>query len=433
MRNAVFRSCCSFDDPSIGFVVLPQILFTHMNAPMSKRPFTARLLARAASGGNHGVPRDRLMDVQLAAAFAFHGKLPDERVVLSIALASLEHGGEIIDRAVLGVTPSHIELDDGTTWPACDTAYAQVAAQLVSPLDMDGDAASLSADVSVEHEQTDDDNDDGNCFSDLGPMHPAAESLVGTIRDCVVDGAPMLHVPGWTWLFEQRRGAFAVACMVPPVLLFLALLIGGRMKWGRNTHAAFHVAIFSVWCIHAMLIVTQYQRGVVAIVVRTYDFWYISCNFAVFFTVGWAEYVITYDLPVWVFVTLPPWCVCSSLVGLCSDGMPDHRFRSAFMTMVFVVLAFLTLQLLLFSPIRNAPIHTGFTFQTTWGAVAGTSGATLLAFFARTLLKSAFGKDLLVVVGLERLSRRRRREAASRNVQGHPAPSIARKPIGDAT
>jgi hypothetical protein len=381
---------------------------------MSGQLFTGRLLDGASSSDASGVPRDRLVDVQLAATVAFFGRAPAQRVALSAIIAAPHDADEIAERTVVGATAAHLQLDDGSEWPTANTTYAHVAAKLVSP--QDDDVCAVPSLTVSDRGSVGPDDEDAACFDDLGEMHPAEELLVGTVKDFSVNGAPLLRLPFLSWLFEKHRAVFVVVMFLPSPVFQLALFALGP-QWSPDAHAAFHVAVHALWTLNGCMVSAQYQRGVLALVLRSYDVWYVSLNLFVLYFVSYVDRVITYGLPLWVFVTFPFYCANLCLVLLTPDAMPDHRFRVALMAVAFNVVAFLTLQSLFISPIRNVAIHSGFTYQTTWGALAATSGGTLLAFLARALLKSAMGTDFLVVVGLERLSRRQRREAAhERNV-----------------
>jgi hypothetical protein len=366
---------------------------------MANALLTTRVVARASSAS--GIPHERLLELQFAAAVAFFTREPGQRVELCSS-STLADAADGTTATVAGASTELLELTGGGRWPAPDGCYTEVTVRLVPPCDATG----------MDDDVVDDEGKRAaGCFEVLGEMHPPEEPLVGTIDDAVVNGAPVIRLPGWTWLFGTHRAAFVVLNGGIGFLIQLALFLADP-QWSPDVRGAYYVAVVTVWTLHAFAVFTVYQRGVVAIVLQTYDFWYVAFNLSVFYFVTWVEVIVANGLPLWVFATLPPWCAAASLVLFCCDGMPDHRVRVALMVLAGGILGFTTFGFLFTSPIRNVAVHAGLTYSTTWGAVGATCAATVMAYIARALLKSALGVDFLVIAGLERQSRRNMRERA---------------------
>jgi hypothetical protein len=203
------------------------------------------------------------------------------------------------------------------------------------------------------------------------------------------------------------------------------------------------------------MMLSQYQRGVVWMALRSFDFWYLTAAWLVANFVSLAGVIEPggkpgeegqRQQPIWWYVPALGVETFGALAIFGLDAMPDYRVKVAWVTAIILFLFIFLQQFLGVSNTRSAyfynrDFHNGTTYKTSWGAVGVSAAGTVLAFVLRALLRAMWGKDFLLLQGAERLSRRHRQERAARTAAAEAGAGAATEaatprvssPTGDDT
>jgi hypothetical protein len=226
--------------------------------------------------------------------------------------------------------------------------------------------------------------------------------LFATVVDLEINTAPLLNVAFLTWAYHDHRAIF----LVVHITLSAVGVVGGWTAPLYTSGPALWAAIVAFDFFVGLVLVSfcsQWQRGVVDLALRTWDFWYLSYNYAVLIVVGKVDVIVTYDVPWVTLLAVPayfPFCV----MVFASDAIDDHRIRAAIVIAGLVSFVVVLVNFLFLVEIRNRPIHDSIAGVglPTWGALGVTAVLQIILLDLKVLRSILLGRSCTIIPGLER-------------------------------